>query len=122
MRHPTCLVCGTCKRERVRVHRAAGRAVVVVGDGTTDRYMAHEADVAFAKGKLLAWGRATGRAFVPWSDFADVAAWIAAALRDGRLPAAAADLAAWRGGRPVPGQPPICGPELGVAAGDPAGR
>jgi 2-hydroxy-3-keto-5-methylthiopentenyl-1-phosphate phosphatase len=109
--HPACLVCGTCKRERVRVHGAGGRAVVFVGDGTSDRYAAHHADVVFAKDALLAWGCATGRHFVAWDRFAEIEAWFTTALRDGRLPATHADLAAWRAThRPeVPGF--ICGPE-----------
>ncbi len=120
--HPTCRVCGTCKRERVRVHRAAGRVVVMVGDGTTDRYAAHEADITFAKGKLLAWARATDHAHIPWDDFSDVAAWIHGALADGRLPAVASAVPAWRAARAIPGQPPICGPELdAVRAPRPAG-
>jgi 2-hydroxy-3-keto-5-methylthiopentenyl-1-phosphate phosphatase len=113
--HPTCHVCGTCKRERVRVHRAAGRAVVMIGDGTSDRYAAHEADVTFAKGKLAAWCRVTGHAFVAWEGFAEVEAWVVAALGDGRLPASPADLAAWQAARPRPGEPPICGPEAALA-------
>src|SRR5256885_13438226 len=30
--HPNCLVCGTCKRNRVLAHQAAGPAVVLVED------------------------------------------------------------------------------------------
>jgi 2-hydroxy-3-keto-5-methylthiopentenyl-1-phosphate phosphatase len=41
--HPTCFVCGTCKRERVRLHQAEGRVVVFIGDGTSDRYAAAHA-------------------------------------------------------------------------------
>jgi 2-hydroxy-3-keto-5-methylthiopentenyl-1-phosphate phosphatase len=109
--HPACFVCGTCKRERVRLHGAGGRAVVFVGDGTSDRYAAHHADVVFAKDALLAWGRATGRHFLAWDRFSEIEAWLVAALRDGRLPATHADLSAWRAvHRPeVPGF--ICGPE-----------
>ena len=109
--HPACRVCGTCKRERVRLHGAGGRAVVFVGDGTSDRYAAHHADVVFAKDALLAWGRATGRHFLAWDRFSEIEAWFAAALHDGRLPATHADLPAWRAThRPeVPGF--ICGPE-----------
>ena len=109
--HPACLVCGTCKRERIRLHGAAGRVVVFVGDGTSDRYAAHHADVVFAKSALLAWGRATGRLFFAWDRFSDIEAWFVAAIRDGLLPATAADVAAWRAThRPaVPGF--ICGPE-----------
>ena len=110
--HPTCHVCGTCKRERVRLHGAGGRAIVFVGDGTSDRYAAHHADVVFAKDALLAWGKATGRHFKAWQRFADIEAWFAEALRDGRLPATRADLPAWRATHrhEVPGF--ICGPEV----------
>jgi 2-hydroxy-3-keto-5-methylthiopentenyl-1-phosphate phosphatase len=120
--HPACLVCGTCKRERVRLHGAGGRAVVFVGDGTSDRYAAHHADVVFAKAALLAWGRATGRRFLAWDRFSEIEAWFAAALRDGRLPATHADLPAWREThRPdVPGF--ICGPEALDQEVRPSGR
>jgi 2-hydroxy-3-keto-5-methylthiopentenyl-1-phosphate phosphatase len=110
--HPACLVCGTCKRERVRAHEAGGRVVVFVGDGQSDRYAAHHADIVFAKDALLAWGRATGRDFTAWERFAEIEAWFRAALADGRLPARGADLAAWRAThRPL--RPDfICGPEV----------
>ncbi len=109
--HPACFVCGTCKRERVRAHEAGGRVVVFVGDGLSDRYAAHHADVVWAKAALLAWGRATGRGFLAWDRFAEIEAWFRAALADGRLPATPADLSAWRAThRPL--RPDfICGPE-----------
>jgi len=109
--HPACFVCGTCKRERVRAHEAGGRVVVFVGDGQSDRYAAHHADIVFAKDALLAWGCATGRDFLAWDRFAEIEAWFRAALADGRLPARAEDLAAWRAThRPL--RPDfICGPE-----------
>jgi 2-hydroxy-3-keto-5-methylthiopentenyl-1-phosphate phosphatase len=110
--NPLCDACGTCKRERVRVHRAAGWFVAVVGDGTTDRYAAHEADLTLAKGKLLAWASTTGHDAMPWRDFRDVRAALEAALADGLVPATADALAARRAVRPVPGDPPICGPEV----------
>jgi 2,3-diketo-5-methylthio-1-phosphopentane phosphatase len=109
--HPACFVCGTCKRERIRAHEAGGRVVVFVGDGQSDRYAAHHADVVFAKGALLDWGRATGRDFLAWDRFAEIEAWFRAALADGRLPATADDLPGWRAThRPL--RPDfICGPE-----------
>jgi len=51
--HPDCLVCGTCKRQRVLAHQAAGRNVAFIGDGDTDRYAAAYADIVFAKGRLV---------------------------------------------------------------------
>jgi 2-hydroxy-3-keto-5-methylthiopentenyl-1-phosphate phosphatase len=109
--HPQCFVCGTCKRERVRAHEAGGRVVVFVGDGQSDRYAAHHADVVWAKDALLRWGRETGRDFLEWERFADIEAWFRAALADGRLPAHLSALAAWRAThRPL--RPDfICGPE-----------
>ncbi len=109
--HPACFVCGTCKRERVRAHGAGGRVVVFVGDGQSDRYAAHHADIVWAKDALLAWGRATGRRFHPWDRFGEIEAWLRAALGDGRLPATAADLAAWRATHRPVAPDFICGPE-----------
>ena len=88
-----------------------GRAVVFVGDGTSDRYAAHHADVVFAKGKLLAWGRATGRDVHEWDRFASVESWFRAAVADGRLPATPADLPAWWAARRPTTPAFICGPE-----------
>lgn len=109
--HPACFVCGTCKRERVRAHEAGGRVIVFVGDGPSDRYAAHHADIVWAKGGLLAWGRATGREFLAWERFAEIEAWLRAALGDGRLPAAPGDLPAWRALHGPLRPDFICGPE-----------
>ena len=109
--HPACFVCGTCKRERVRAHEVNGRVVIFIGDGSSDRYAAHHADIVWAKHRLLGWGRATGRDFLAWDRFAEIEAWFVEALADGRLPATTADLPAWRAThRPL--RPDfICGPE-----------
>ncbi len=109
--HPQCFVCGTCKRERIRAHEAGGRVVVFVGDGQSDRYAAHHADIVWAKDALLAWGRSTGRDFLAWDRFAEIEAWFRAALADGRLPATAADLPAWRATHRPLAPDFICGPE-----------
>ena len=109
--HPACFVCGTCKRERVRAHEADGRVVIFIGDGTSDRYAAHHADIVWAKDSLLRWGEATGRDFRAWDRFAEIRTWFVEALADGGLPATAADLPAWRAThRPL--RPDfVCGPE-----------
>ena len=109
--HPACFVCGTCKRERVRAHEADGRVVIFIGDGSSDRYAAHHADIVWAKHRLLAWGQATSRDFLAWDRFAEIEAWFVEALADGRLPATATELPAWRAAhRPL--RPDfICGPE-----------
>ena len=52
--HPGCHVCGTCKRERIRLHQAAGRAVVFVdpaGEANqvfTSLANCHDAQIFFA--------------------------------------------------------------------------
>ena len=111
--HPACLVCGTCKRERVRTHQAAGRVVVFVGDGPSDRYATHHADLVFATGKLLAWCRAAGYPAIAWTELSEVVAWLEAALRDGLLPLRPGEVDAWRAARRDPARPPfLCGPEV----------
>jgi 2-hydroxy-3-keto-5-methylthiopentenyl-1-phosphate phosphatase len=110
--HPACLVCGTCKRERVRCHQAAGNVVVFVGDGPSDRYASHHADVVFAKGSLASWCASNSIPFESWDRLADVADWLSAAHTDGRLPAKASDVERWvRGSRRAVGSF-ICGPEV----------
>jgi 2,3-diketo-5-methylthio-1-phosphopentane phosphatase len=109
--HPACLVCGTCKRERVRRHQEAGHVVVFVGDGPSDRYAAHHADIVFAKASLAGWCEMSDIPFEPWERLGDVAAWITAALADGRLPADAQAVEAWAGSRRRVGTF-ICGPEV----------
>lgn len=110
--HPACLVCGTCKRERIVRHRTAGRAVVFVGDGPSDRYAAHHADVIFAKASLASWCEVENIPYEPWERLSDVAEWIELALLNGRLPAEPVDFEAWAARtRPDP-VTFICGPEV----------
>ncbi len=112
--HPACLVCGTCKRERVRRHQEAGRAVVFVGDGPSDRYAAHHADVVFAKASLADWcERAGHQRTSPGRASADVADWVETALADGRLPADRRCVRRLGHRRPTRRAPIfICGPEV----------
>ncbi|MDQ3871440.1 MAG: HAD-IB family phosphatase [Chloroflexota bacterium] len=110
--HPRCFVCGTCKRERVRVHQAARRAVVFIGDGTSDRYAAAYADVVFAKGELAQLCVAEGWSYRPWRSFADVTGWLETAFRAGKLPRAEGEFAGWRGQFGAAPRPFICGPEV----------
>jgi HAD superfamily phosphoserine phosphatase-like hydrolase len=110
--HPACFVCGTCKRERVRLHQAGGRIVVFIGDGMSDRYAAAHADVTFATGALVRICMNEGWPFYEWRDFADVRAQVDAMFEDGRLPRSLADIAHWRAAHAQPPRPFICGPEV----------
>jgi 2,3-diketo-5-methylthio-1-phosphopentane phosphatase len=78
--HPTCLVCGTCKRERVLDHRATGRQVVYIGDGESDRYAAGYSDVVFAKRSLERICLEAGWPFRRWTAFSEIDAWLAETL------------------------------------------
>ena len=110
--HPSCFVCGTCKRERVRLHQAAGRVVVFIGDGTSDRFAAAHADLVFAKGSLARICDAAGWPYIGWSTFAEVRAEVERAFADGRLPPDAGDLDRWRAEESHGPRPFICGPEV----------
>ncbi|CAN5607678.1 hypothetical protein BH23CHL7_BH23CHL7_12600 [soil metagenome] len=110
--HPACFVCGTCKRERVRLHQAGGRVVVFVGEGTSDRYGAAHADMVFARDSLERICRAQGWPYSGWQGFVDVLAEVERAFDDGRLPARAEDLPRWRAEHARGPRPFICGPEV----------
>jgi 2-hydroxy-3-keto-5-methylthiopentenyl-1-phosphate phosphatase len=110
--HPSCFVCGTCKRERVRLHQAAGRVVVFIGEGTSDRYGAAHADLVFARDSLERICRSNGWPYLPWRRFDDVLAETERAFADGRLPTDPDDLPRWRASHARPERPFICGPEV----------
>lgn len=107
-----CFACGTCKRERVRAHQAAGRAVVFIGDGESDRYAAGYADVVFAKRSLVKICVENGWPFHRWTEFTELDAWL-----QQRLEAFAADPSSLP--RPLP-RPLFCGAEVwGLGRWDP---
>lgn len=101
--HPSCFVCGTCKRNRVLAHQAAGRAVVFIGDGESDRYAAGYSDITFAKRSLVRLCLEYGWPFRRWTEFVEIEAWLAETL------------AAWHAdptSLAAPGARPFfCGPE-----------
>lgn len=104
--HPRCFVCGTCKRARVLAHQAAGRAVVFIGDGESDRYAAGYSDVVFAKHSLLRLCVESGWPFRRWTDFAEIDAWLASVVEAWQADPATPLM-------PRPGAKPFfCGPEV----------
>jgi 2-hydroxy-3-keto-5-methylthiopentenyl-1-phosphate phosphatase len=102
--HPECFVCGTCKRQRVLAHQAAGRVVAFIGDGESDRYAAAYSDLIFAKRSLMELCLGEGWAFTPWHDFAELETWLETTVAAWRVDADTLP-------RHVP-KPFICGPEL----------
>ena len=99
---------------------------------TADRVCAADARVcvqclcrcSHATGKLLAWCGTAGYPAIAWTDLAEVADWLVDALADGRLPARAEEVPAWREKHRDPARPPfVCGPEVwGVGRTVPPGR
>lgn len=96
--HPVCRVCGTCKRQRILLHQAAGDFTVFVGDGFSDLYAAAHADLVFAKDHLAAICADRGWPYRDWSTFDDIRP-VVLELLDQGVPA------------PRP-RPFICGPEV----------
>ena len=103
--HPSCLVCGTCKRNRVLAHQAAGRAVVFIGDGESDRYAAGYSDVVWAKRALVRICIEAGWPYQRWTEFREIDAWLERRCRG--LARGPGDRC--RGPRP---HPFFCGPEV----------
>ena len=102
--HPTCRVCGTCKRNRVLEHQAAGRAVVFIGDGESDRYAAGYSDIVWAKRSLVRICIEAGWEFRRWTEFREIDAWLTDVVADWRRDPASL---------PGPARHPFfCGPEV----------
>ena len=102
--HPICLVCGTCKRNRVLAHQAAGRSVVFIGDGESDRYAAGYSAVVWAKRALVRICVEAGWPYQRWTEFREIDAWLEEVV-DARR----ADPSTFSGPRP---HPFFCGPEV----------
>ena len=114
--NPQCHVCGTCKRDRVLAHRAAGRRVVFIGDGESDRYAAGYSDIVFAKHSLVRICLEAGWPFRRWTEFAEIDAWLTEtvdAWRTDPSTLASPEAGPWvaAGVGPSP-RPFFCGPEV----------
>jgi 2-hydroxy-3-keto-5-methylthiopentenyl-1-phosphate phosphatase len=107
--NPRCLVCGTCKRDRVLAHRAGGRRVVFIGDGESDRYAAGYSDIVFAKRALVRICLEAGWPFQRWTEFREIDDWLETTLDSWRADPTTLE-------RLSPGAPPpngfFCGPEV----------
>jgi 2-hydroxy-3-keto-5-methylthiopentenyl-1-phosphate phosphatase len=102
--NPECLVCGTCKRNRVLAHQETGRAVVFIGDGPSDRYAAGYSDKVFAKHALEQICVQERWPYDRWSSFDELDEWL-----ERTLASFARDPASLPG--PTP-RPLFCGAEV----------
>lgn len=66
-----CHKCANCKKEKLLMHKNSGKAIYI-GDGLSDICAAQEADIVFAKDKLLAHGREKGFDWIPFENLSNV--------------------------------------------------
>lgn len=64
--------CATCKPEVIRRVRGQNRPVIFIGDGLSDRFAVEEADVVFARDKLLEYCREHRLACTPFETFGEI--------------------------------------------------
>ena len=64
--------CATCKPEVIRRVRGSQFPVVFIGDGLSDRFSVAEADLVFARDKLLDYCARNDLECRPFSDFSDI--------------------------------------------------
>ncbi len=72
--------CGNCKLRRLRELKTQYRTIIFIGDGTTDRCAAREADMVFAKGSLREYLTVQGIPYIPFNDFHDIRRFLNALL------------------------------------------
>jgi len=65
--------CATCKPRVMRRLSAGYSPSIFIGDGLSDRFAVEEADLVFAKKRLLEYCRDKGIACIPFETFADIA-------------------------------------------------
>jgi 2-hydroxy-3-keto-5-methylthiopentenyl-1-phosphate phosphatase len=69
-----CARCGTCKPTALRQAAARGRRTIFIGDGTSDRLVAPEADLLFATDDLARWCDDNNVPYQPFLSLGEVAA------------------------------------------------
>jgi len=109
-----CGLCGTCKASPLRDARRRGRRTAIVGDGTSDRFAVGEAELVFAKGRLVDWCTKDSVPYLAFEGLADVLGAFRelSAGRHGRRPARPAAAGRRRGDSPGTSGPGRSGPDL----------
>jgi 2,3-diketo-5-methylthio-1-phosphopentane phosphatase len=67
-----CETCGNCKTSIYHSLKKPDNRIVYIGDGWSDRCIAHESDVIFAKHKLIAYCHERGLDYTPYTNFTDI--------------------------------------------------
>lgn len=76
--HEFCPMDGVCKPKVLNRFRDAGKRIVYIGDGRSDRLAAAEADVVFAKNDLVTICQAQNIAAREFTSFDDICGWLEA--------------------------------------------
>ncbi len=63
-----CGRCGNCKRWHIETESDDGERIIYVGDGYSDRFAIHDADIVFARRDLAEYCTAQGRDFIPFEN------------------------------------------------------
>jgi 2,3-diketo-5-methylthio-1-phosphopentane phosphatase len=74
-----CGRCANCKSSHVKKAKDAGKVVIYVGDGLSDKCAAAQADVVFAKRDLAAYCQENEIAYIPFDNLDEVAECIGSA-------------------------------------------
>lgn len=67
-----CRTCGNCKTSIFHKFKKPGNKVIYVGDGWSDRCIAQQSDIIFAKGKLTKFCHENGVSYIPYLSFLDI--------------------------------------------------
>ncbi len=70
--------CANCKVDVIEKHRKSGHTTVFIGDGLSDRFAAHTADIVFAKKKLLKYCQENKIEHLEYSTFKEITKWLSA--------------------------------------------
>ncbi len=67
-----CDQCGNCKIKIYQQFKTENQILIYIGDGYSDRCMAQEADILFAKKHLALYCEKEGIPYIPYEDFKDI--------------------------------------------------
>jgi len=74
--NPVCGKCGTCKTNLLEQLRGEKRQTIYIGDGSSDKCPVKQADIIFAKGKLMEYCQSSGLPAKEFNSFQDIIRWL----------------------------------------------